>query len=127
MTPKMISIGESVASYSHGKVVGNLLFTSGATPHDLDTGEVRGSTIEEQRRLSIQTLEKILTAAGSGLSDLLQVQVFLNDIGADYDGFDATYKQMIPGPFPPRATVGAELPGYRIEMIATAYVSGDES
>lgn len=85
MTPKMISIGESVASYSHGKVVGNLLFTSGATPHDLDTGEVRGSTIEEQTRLSIQTLEKILTAAGSGLSDLLQVQVFLNDIGADYD------------------------------------------
>lgn len=57
---------------------------------------MRGSTIEEQTRLSIQTLEKILTAAGSGLSDLLQVQVFLNDIGADYDGFDATYKQMIP-------------------------------
>lgn len=125
MKPETITIGESVASYSHGKVLGNLLFTSGATPHDLVTGEVRGQSIEEQTRLSIQTLEKILLKSGSSLSDLLQVQVFLNDIEADYDGFDATYKQMIPGPFPPRATVGASLPGYRIEMIVTAYVNGE--
>jgi 2-iminobutanoate/2-iminopropanoate deaminase len=124
MAVKVISVGESVAAYSHGKVVGDLLFTSGITSHDLVTGEVRGSTIEEQTRYSFELLEKILDAAGSSLADLVQVQVFLGDIEADYAGFNQVYSELVPAPFPPRATVGATLPGYKIEMLVTAAISG---
>lgn len=117
-----ISVGSSVAAYSHAKVVGGLIFTSGVTSHDLETGEVRGSTIEEQTELSIELLRKILEKAGAGLEDLVQVKVYLNDINADFAGFDATYRRLMPTPFPPRATVGATLPGYHIEMMAVAAV-----
>ena len=125
MRPRVISVGESVAAYSHGKVVGNLLFTSGMTSHDPATGAVRGSTIEEQTRYCFELLEQVLAKAGSSLADLVQVQVFLNDIENDFAGFDATYKQIVPAPYPPRATVGADLPGYRIEMLITAFVGSE--
>lgn len=122
MTVTTISVGESVAAYSHGKVVGNLLFTSGITSHDPATGQVRGDTIAEQTRYSFELLTAILAAAGCTLADLVQVQVFLNDIVGDFADFDATYSSLMPAPFPPRATVGATLPGYRIEMLVTAAV-----
>ena len=125
MKPRVISVGESVAAYSPGKVVGNLLFTSGMTSHDPATGAVRGSTIEEQTRYCFELLEQVLAKAGSSLADLVQVQVFLNDIENDFAGFDATYKQIVPAPYPPRATVGADLPGYRIEMLITAFVGSE--
>ncbi len=125
MKPRVISVGEPVAAYSHGKVVGNLLFTSGMTSHDPATGAVRGSTIEEQTRYCFELLEQVLAKAGSSLADLVQVQVFLNDIENDFAGFDATYKQIVPAPYPPRATVGADLPGYRIEMLITAFVGSE--
>ena len=125
MKPRVISVGESVAAYSHGKVVGNLLFTSGMTSHDPATGAVRGSTIEEQTRYCFELLEQVLAKAASSLPDLVQVQVFLNDIENDFAGFDATYKQIVPAPYPPRATVGADLPGYRIEMLITAFVGSE--
>ena len=125
MKLRVISVGESVAAYSHGKVVGNLLFTSGMTSHDPATGAVRGSTIEEQTRYCFELLEQVLAKAGSSLADLVQVQVFLNDIENDFAGFDATYKQIVPAPYPPRATVGADLPGYRIEMLITAFVGSE--
>jgi 2-iminobutanoate/2-iminopropanoate deaminase len=117
---RTISVGESVAAYSHGKIVGNLLFTSGITSHDLHTGVVRGHTIEEQTAYSLELLQAILDKAGATLGDLVQVQVFLDDIERDFAGFDATYKATVPAPYPPRATVGAHLPGYLIEMIVTA-------
>lgn len=122
MTVKTISVGESVAAYSHGKVVGNLLFTSGITSHDPVTGAVRGETIAEQTEYCFELLTAILEAAGCTLADLVQVQVFLNDIVADFADFNATYSALMPAPFPPRATVGATLPGYRIEMLVTAAI-----
>ncbi len=124
MEPRVISVGKSVAAYSHGKIVDSLLFTSGITSHDPETGVVRGETIEEQTEYAFELLGQILTSAGSSLSDLVQVQVFLNDIETDFAGFDTVYKRIVPAPYPPRATVGASLPGYRIEMLVTAFVSG---
>lgn len=125
MESRVVSVGRSVSAYSHGKIVGSLLFTSGITSHDPGTGIVRGETIEEQTKYAFDLLGQILTSAGSSLSDLVQVQVFLNDIETDFTGFDTVYRGIVPAPYPPRATVGASLPGYRIEMLVTAFVSED--
>lgn len=120
MAHESITVGASVAAYTHAKVVGNLVFTSGVTSHDLTTGEVRGESIEEQTEYSLQLLSTILEAAGCTLADCVRVNVFLDDINADYAGFDATYKRIVPQPYPPRATVGSTLPGYLIEIVAIA-------
>jgi 2-iminobutanoate/2-iminopropanoate deaminase len=122
---RTINVGSSVAAYSHATVSGGLVFTSGMTPHDPDTGAVRGGTIEEQTRLSLALLERVLAAAGTDTAHLLQVQVHLDDIDADFAGFDRVYKEMIPAPHPPRATVGSHLPGYRIELTAIAALPED--
>ncbi|MCI1634657.1 RidA family protein [Bifidobacterium sp.] len=120
MDIQTITLGNTVAAYSHATVANGVVFTSGCTPHHPDTGVVQGKGIEGQTRLSLQLLENILKKAGSDLNHLLQVQVFLNDIDNDYAAFDAVYKSMIPAPYPPRATVGARLPGYSIEVVARA-------
>lgn len=118
-----VTVGSSVAAYSHGAIVGDLVFTSGLTSHDPESGEVRGTTIAAQTRLSLELLDAILQKAGSSLADLVQVQVFLDDIDADFASFDETYRSLVPAPYPPRATVGARLPGYLIEMTAVAAVA----
>ena len=79
-----------------------------------------GNGIEEQTQLSIELLKKILEKAGSDLDHVLQVLVFLDDIERDYAEFNAVYSRMFPTPYPPRATVGAHLPGYTIEMLVKA-------
>lgn len=124
MAVKRINIGSAVAAYSHATVAGGLVFTAGCTSHDLNDGHVRGETIEEQTRFAIGELSQILAAAGSSLASLVQVKVYLDDIDADFAGFDATYRELVPGPFPPRATVGVHLPGYKIEIMAVAAVEG---
>ncbi|KAB8287268.1 RidA family protein [Bifidobacterium avesanii] len=118
-----INIGSTVAAYSHATVVNGLIFTSGCTPHDPETGLVRGEGIREQTRYSIELLEQILAKAGSDLGHVLQVQVFLDDIDNDYADFNDVYQSMFPSPYPPRATVGAHLPGYKIEMTVRAAVA----
>ncbi|MDR2114071.1 MAG: hypothetical protein LBO75_02200, partial [Bifidobacteriaceae bacterium] len=71
---------------------------------------------------SFELLEMILAQAGSSLRDLVQVQVFLGDIDTDFTAFNEVYQKIVPPPYPPRATVGAVLPGYKIEMLVTALV-----
>lgn len=117
-----INVGSTVAAYSHATVAGGFVFTSGCTPHDPETGEVRGEGIREQTRYAIELLKDILAKAGSDLDHVLQVQVFLDDIDHDYAAFNEVYQSMFTAPYPPRATVGAHLPGYRIEMTVRAAV-----
>lgn len=122
MDIQTITVGNTVAAYSHATVANGLVFTSGCTPHDPDTGKIRGKGIAEQTRLSIELLQDILHQAGSDLHHVLQVQVFLDNIERDYDAFNDVYMDMFPAPYPPRATVGAKLPGYTIEMVVRAAV-----
>lgn len=126
MTHRSIQLGASVAAYTHAKVVGDLVFTSGVTCHDPETGAVRGASIEEETELALDLLARILTEAGCTLADCVRVNVFLDDIDNDFAGFDATYRRMVPAPYPPRATVGAHLPGYRLELMAIAAMPTDD-
>lgn len=58
---------------------------------------------------------------GRGLEDLLQVTVYLTDIG-DYAAFNEVYAARVPRPHPARAVVEvAALPGdARVEIVAVA-------
>lgn len=121
MSNESITVGATtVAAYSHAKIAHGFVFTSGITCHDPDTGEVRGSSIEEETELALGLLKEVLAQAGCTFEDLVRVNVFLDDIDGDFAGFDATYKSILPAPYPPRATVGSHLPGYRLELMAIA-------
>jgi 2-aminomuconate deaminase len=47
----------------------------------------------------------VLDAAGAGLEDLVDVTVFLTDMGADFDVMNRIYAEYLPAPGPARTTV----------------------
>ena len=52
----------AIGPYVQGKIVGNLLFASGQIPLSPETGEIIGTTIEEQTQ---QVLKKCFSDFGS--------------------------------------------------------------
>jgi 2-iminobutanoate/2-iminopropanoate deaminase len=100
---------------------GNLLFVSGQTPRDPATGQIVGTTIDEQARVTLANLSRILVAGGAALPNVVSVTVYLADEN-DWGVFDQIYRTVFSPPFPARAVVGASLRGILVEISAIAYL-----
>ena len=111
-------------AYSPGVRTANnsqLLFVSGQTPRDPATGAIVGTTVEEQTRVTLANMERILRAGGASLRDVVSVTVYLAD-EKDWGTFDQIYRTVCSAPFPTRAVVGAQLRGILVEISAIAAV-----
>ncbi len=108
-------------AYSPGVRAGNLLFVSGQTPRDPGTGQIVGTTIEEQTQVTLANLARIITTAGASLSQVVSVTVYLADEN-DWGRFNEEYKAFMTPPYPTRAVVGAQLRGILVEISAIAYI-----
>lgn len=108
-------------AYSPAVRAGGFVFVSGQIPRDPVTGTMAGDDIESQTRQVIANVERALGAAGATLSDVVSVIVYLADAN-DWGAFNATYKELMPQPYPTRTAVGAQLRGILVEMSAVAYV-----
>jgi 2-iminobutanoate/2-iminopropanoate deaminase len=107
-------------AYSPGvRTANGLLFVSGQTPRNPATGQIEGNTVEEQTRVTLANLERILLAGGATLRDVVSVTVYLAD-EKDWGAFDAVYRTVFSAPFPARAVVGASLRGILVEIAAVA-------
>jgi 2-iminobutanoate/2-iminopropanoate deaminase len=103
-------------AYSQAIRRGNILYTAGLGPHDPVSRRVVGTTIEEQTRQTLRNLEAVLAAAGASLRDVVKVTVHLQDPERDFAGFDRTYREIMPEPWPARTTVGSRLLGILVEI-----------
>ncbi len=125
MTKREIRHPDKIAStgaYSAGVEVDGWLFVSGQGPIDMQTGKVVPGTIEQEVRLTLSHVGKILAAAGSGFEDVVKCTCHLNDI-ADFDRFNATYAEFFTGVRPARTTVQSKLGGgMKVEIDAIARV-----
>lgn len=111
-------------AYSPGVRTANgtsLLFVSGQTPRDPATGQIVGTTFEEQTRLTLANLERVVRMGGATLADIVSVTVYLADEN-DWGTFDQIYRTVFSAPFPTRAVVGASLRGILVEISAIAVV-----
>jgi 2-iminobutanoate/2-iminopropanoate deaminase len=97
---------------------------AGQLPIDLETGEVRLGTIEEQTELALGNIGRILEAAGSGLGQALQVVIYLANI-EHWPAVNAVYARLFGEHRPARAVVPIkELHfGVGIEIVCTAAVA----
>ena len=79
--------------------------------------------IEGQVKQTLENIKEILSAAGSSLSDVVKVTVFLINAD-DFAKMNEVYKQYFPNDYPARSTliVGLALPQMLIEMECIAYV-----
>lgn len=115
---KMVSTG----AYSAGVAVDGWLYISGQGPLDLKTGQVVEGSIEEQTRLTLSHIGKILEAAGCTFDDVVKCTCHLRDIN-DFDAFNKVYAEFFPGVRPARTTVQSVLWGtIKVEIDAIARI-----
>ena len=67
--------------YSQAVVYNGLVFVAGQLAIDPRTGEKRLGSIEEQTEQALRNVGEILKAAGSDLSRVLKMTVYISDIG----------------------------------------------
>jgi 2-iminobutanoate/2-iminopropanoate deaminase len=82
----------AIGPYSQGMIYGDILFASGQIPADPMTGEIVGTTIEEQAAQSIKNVGAILEANGIGFDRVIKTTCFLADM-ADFAAFNAVYAE----------------------------------
>ena len=82
----------AIGPYSQGYIVNGLLFTSGQIPLDPATGEIVGTTIEEQTHQVMKNLGGLLEAAGISYQNVVKTTCFLADMN-NFATFNAVYAQ----------------------------------
>ena len=82
----------AIGPYSQGMIYGDILFASGQIPAVPMTGEIVGTTIEEQAAQSIKNVGAILEANGIGFDRVIKTTCFLADM-ADFAAFNAVYAE----------------------------------
>lgn len=113
MSIKRIEPGKRMS----GAVVhGNTVYLAG------QVGE--GSTVTEQSKSALAEVDRLLAAAGSDKSKILQTIIYLSDMST-FAEMNAVWEAWIDPANPPaRATSGAPLatPDYNVEFIVTAAI-----
>jgi 2-iminobutanoate/2-iminopropanoate deaminase len=109
------------APYSQGVVHGDLVFVSGQLGVDPESGEMVEGGIEAQTERVMQNVSAVLEAAGSSLANVLNVSIFLVDLG-DFAAMNEVYAKHVGPDFPARATVqiGALPSGALVEIAVVA-------
>ena len=118
--------------YPHFRRAGDFIYVSGISSRRLDntiagaSADAMGTMqfdIREQTRGVIENVARILEAAGASLSDVVDVTVFLVDIG-DFGGYNEAYGEFFGHDGPARTTVMVHQlphPHMRIEIKAVAW------
>ncbi len=112
--------------YTPALVAGDYVFVSGQGPLDPATLAVRGITIAEQTRFTLENVAALVQAAGGTVQNIVRCNCYLSSIDL-FDDFTAAYERFFSHhPRPTRTTVGCELAGILVEIDCIAYVPADD-
>lgn len=111
----------AVGAYSQATETDNLVFTAGQIPATPDGDLLDDASIAEQTERALDNVEAVLAEAGVSTSDVLKVNVFLENID-DFEEMNEVYSGYFDDEPPARSAVGVDaLPkgvGVEIEAIA---------
>lgn len=100
----------AIGPYSQAVRHGNLVFLSGQIPLDPETMQIVEGGIEAQADRMFRNLRAVCRAAGSDLSGIVKLNLYLADMG-DFPTVNEVMKRYFEEPYPARAAVGvAALP-----------------
>jgi len=107
--------------YSHAVRAGGFVFVSGQLPIAPDGRKLADAGFEEQCRQVLDNVANALTAAGSGIEKLVQVRVYVTDVGL-WPQFNTVYAAWAGDARPARAVVPVPVLhyGFKVEVEATA-------
>jgi 2-aminomuconate deaminase len=106
-----------VGAYPHARRVGDLLFLSGVGPRTPGSNAIPGNVydaagklvdydIEAQCRQVFANVRAVLEASGARWEDLVDVTVFLTDMGRDFPAYNKLYAEYFAGVDACRTTLG---------------------
>jgi 2-iminobutanoate/2-iminopropanoate deaminase len=109
------------ATYSQAVKAAGLVFISGTAPHDPGTGQIMGTTIQEQTRQCLTNTKAILEASGSSIDKVVSVTIVLADED-DFAGMNEEWLRWFPADPPARqaAKLPARIPGLKVSIAAIA-------
>ncbi|MGE0801943.1 MAG: RidA family protein [Lautropia sp.] len=109
---------EPISHYTDAVRYGNLLFISGASPHDGEGRLVGGDDVAAQTAQVLRNIQSVLAAAGASFADALKVTVYLTDIN-DRQAVNRVREQVF-GSAKPASTLvevsALALPGMKVEI-----------
>lgn len=110
-----------IGPYSQAVKVGGTLYVSGQLGIDPTTAQLVPGGVVAQAHQALKNLDAILKAAGYSLDDVVQVQVFLEDMD-DFGPVNGAYRAYFTKALPARAAVEvAGLPmDAKVEILAVA-------
>jgi len=110
---------KAVGRYPHARRVGNTLYLSGIGPRDPadnripgnvagDDGRLLSHDIVAQTHAVFANVRAVLEASGAGWDDLADVTVYLTDMAADFQAYNAVWAEYFPdaASAPCRTTLG---------------------
>lgn len=109
------------ATYSQAVKAAGLVFVSGTGPHDPATGQIQGTTIQEQTRQCLANVSAILLAAGSSLDKIVTATVVLAEED-DFVGMNEEWVRWFPTDPPARqgAKLPVRIPGFKVSIAVIA-------
>lgn len=69
----------AIGPYSQGIDIGNLVFTSGQLPLNMETGEME-TEVKAATKASLSNVKAILAEAGLSMDDVIKTTVFISDM-----------------------------------------------
>lgn len=95
-----------VGTYNQGIVTKSekLLYTAGQIPIDPKTNEVINGDVREQTRLVLSNLREVLKAAGTDMSNMIKLTVFMIDL-KHFSTVNEVFKEFFPDDPPARSAV----------------------
>ena len=107
--------------YSHAVVAGGFVYVSGQLPITAAGEKLNRASFDDQTRQVLANVDAALTAAGSSVSQLVQVRVYITDI-AHWPAFNQLYADWAGDSRPSRAVVPVPLlhHGFLLEVEAVA-------
>ena len=109
MTKRIVQTDNAPRSpaYSQAIISNGFVFVSGQGPFDANSGDVVGTTIQEQTAQCLRNIEAILSAAGSSLDKAVSATVIIGE-ESDFAGMNEEWLKWFPKD--PPARQGAKLP-----------------
>lgn len=111
----------SIGVYSQAIQSGKTLYLSGQIGLIPDTRELAGDDLASQTHQTLKNIKSVLEAAGYAMSDVVKVQVFLDNMD-DYGAFNDIYTTYFTEAPPARAVVEvSRIPlDAKVEIMVTA-------
>jgi 2-iminobutanoate/2-iminopropanoate deaminase len=100
---------------------GKFLFVSGMTPYNPATGKIEPGSISQQTQLVLENIKNVLSAGGASLDDVVSCRVYLASLTPEsFREMNEVYVRYFGESKPARATIGAQLLGFDVEIECVA-------